>query len=53
LKTRDLDRGASEKKKMIALVSKAWKMLAPLGVETADIRRSVDRAIRHARKNSK
>jgi hypothetical protein len=53
LKTRDLDRGASEKKKMIALVSKAWKMLAPLGVETADIRRSVDRAIRHAWRNSK
>ena len=33
---------------MIALVSIAWKMLAPLGVETADIRRHVDKAVRNA-----
>jgi hypothetical protein len=42
-----------EEKKMIGLVSKAWSMLAPLGVETADIRRLVDDGIRHAWRNSK
>jgi hypothetical protein len=38
----------AEEKKMVALVSKAWEMLAPLGVETADIRRLVDGAVRNA-----
>ena len=38
---------------MIALASKSRKMLAPLGVETAGICRLVDRAIRHALRNSK
>ena len=37
-----------EEKKMIALVARAWEMLAPLGVETSDIRRLVDKAVRNA-----
>jgi hypothetical protein len=37
-----------EEKKMIAIVAKAWVLLAPLGVETADIRRLVDKAVRNA-----
>jgi hypothetical protein len=35
-------------KKMIAIVARAWKLLAPLGVETGDIRRFVDDAVRNA-----
>lgn len=35
-------------KKMIAIVARAWKLLAPLGVETGDIRRFVDDVIRNA-----
>lgn len=37
-----------EEKKMIAIVAKAWALLAPLGVETADIRRLVNNAVRNA-----
>ena len=37
-----------EEKKMIAIVARAWVLLAPLGVETADIRRLVDNAVRNA-----
>jgi hypothetical protein len=37
-----------EEKKMIAIVAKAWVLLAPLGVEPADIRRLVDKAVRNA-----
>jgi hypothetical protein len=37
-----------EEKKMIALVGRAWEILAPLGVETSDIRRLVDKAVRNA-----
>jgi len=37
-----------EEKKMIVLIARAWEMLAPLGVETADIRRLVDKAVRTA-----
>jgi hypothetical protein len=37
-----------EEKKMIAIVAKAWVLLAPLGVETSDIRRLVDNAVRNA-----
>ena len=33
---------------MIAIVAKAWMLLAPLGIETADIRRLVDKAVRNA-----
>jgi hypothetical protein len=40
-----------EEKKMIGLVSKAWALLAPLGVEPADIRRLADNAIRGAWRN--
>jgi len=43
----------AEEKKMIAQVSKAWSMLAPLGVETADISRLLDNAIRHAWRTAK
>jgi len=35
-------------KKMLEIVAKAWKLLAPLGVETGDIRRFVDDVIRNA-----
>ncbi len=37
-----------DEKKMIAIIAKAWVLLAPLGVETADIRRLVDNAVRNA-----
>ena len=37
-----------EEKRMIAIVAKAWVQLAPLGVETPDIRRLVDKAVRNA-----
>lgn len=43
-------------KKMIEIVARAWKFLAPLGVETADIRRVVDDAVRngwHRQSNKK
>jgi hypothetical protein len=46
------DRGASHwslrEKKMISIVAKAWALLAPLGIEPADIRRVADSAIRNA-----
>lgn len=42
-----------EDKQMIALVAKAWKLLAPLGVETSDIRRLVDKAVRDAWKQTR
>jgi len=37
-----------EEAPMIAAVAKAWEFLAPLGVETADLRRIVDMAVRDA-----
>jgi len=39
---------SEEERKMIAIVAKAWVLLAPLGVETADLRRLVDDAVRNA-----
>jgi hypothetical protein len=46
------ERGApswsEEDKKMIAIIAKAWVLLAPLGVETADLRRLVNDAVRNA-----
>jgi hypothetical protein len=36
---------SEDEKKMIAIAAKAWVLLAPLGVETADIRRLVDKAV--------
>ena len=33
---------------MISIVAKAWVLLAPLGVETADIRRLIEKAVRNA-----
>jgi hypothetical protein len=39
---------SEEDKKMIAIIAKAWVLLAPLGVETADLRRLVDDAVRNA-----
>jgi hypothetical protein len=39
---------SEEEKKMIAIVAKAWVLLAPLGVETSDLRRLVDQAVRNA-----
>jgi hypothetical protein len=38
----------TQEKKMIALVARAWEILAPLGVETSDIRELVDGAVRNA-----
>jgi hypothetical protein len=38
---------------MISAVSKAWALLAPLGVETADLRNLVDVAVRDAWKGKK
>jgi hypothetical protein len=37
-----------EEKAMIAAVAKAWTQLAPLGVETSDLRTFLDEAIRYA-----
>lgn len=39
---------SEEDKKMIAIIAKAWVLLAPLGVETADLRRLVNDAVRNA-----
>jgi len=45
-------RGASpwsiQEKKMISVIAKAWALLAPLGIEPADIRRLADNAVRNA-----
>jgi hypothetical protein len=38
---------------MISAVSKAWALLAPLGVETADLRNLVDVAVRNAWKGKR
>jgi hypothetical protein len=37
-----------EEKKMISLIARAWEKLAPLGVETVDLRRLTDKAVRNA-----
>jgi hypothetical protein len=39
---------SEDEKKMIALIAKAWVLLAPMGVETSDIRRLVNNAVRNA-----
>jgi hypothetical protein len=39
---------SAEEKKMMRLVTKAWLLLASLGVEIADIRRLIDKAVRNA-----
>ena len=39
---------SGEEKRMIATVAKAWVLLAPTGVETSDMRRLVDKAVRNA-----
>ena len=39
---------SEEDKKMIAMIAKAWALLAPMGVETADLRRLVNDAVRNA-----
>ena len=39
---------SEDDKKMIAIIAKAWVLLAPLGVETADLRRLVNDAVRNA-----
>ena len=39
---------SEEEKKMIAIIAKAWVLLAPMGVETSDIRRLVNNAVRNA-----
>ena len=39
---------SEEDKKMLAMVAKAWALLAPLGIETADLRRLVNDAVRNA-----
>ena len=37
-----------EEKRMASIVAKAWVLLAPLGIETTDIRRLVNKAVRNA-----
>jgi hypothetical protein len=37
-----------QEKKMIGIIAKAWALLAPLGIEPADIRRLADSAVRNA-----
>jgi len=37
---------------MIATVAKAWIVLAPLGVETSDLRSLIDNAVRNALQGS-
>jgi hypothetical protein len=37
-----------QEKKMISIIAKAWAILAPLGIEPADIRRLADDAVRNA-----
>ncbi len=39
---------STDEKKMTSIVAKAWVILAPLGIETTDIRRLVDKAVRNA-----
>ena len=39
---------SAEDEKTLGIVVKAWMLLAPLGVEAADIRRLVDKAVRNA-----
>jgi hypothetical protein len=39
---------STDEKKMTSIVAKAWVILAPLGVDTTDIRRLVDKAVRNA-----
>ena len=39
---------SEEDKKMMAMIAKAWVLLAPLGVEMADLRRLVDDVVRNA-----
>jgi hypothetical protein len=37
-----------EERKLISMIAKAWVLLAPLGVETDDLRQLVDNAVRNA-----
>ncbi|MGH9667755.1 MAG: hypothetical protein ACRD9L_25335 [Bryobacteraceae bacterium] len=39
---------STDEKKLTSTVAKAWVLLAPLGIETTDIRRLVDKAVRNA-----
>ncbi|MGI8746659.1 MAG: hypothetical protein ACR2NN_29610 [Bryobacteraceae bacterium] len=39
---------STDEKRMTSIVAKAWVLLAPLGVETTDIRTLVDKAVRNA-----
>jgi hypothetical protein len=52
LVTQSLAKGPSnwsiQDKKMISIIAKAWALLAPLGIESADIRRLADNAVRNA-----
>lgn len=37
----------ADETKMIAIVAKAWALLAPLGIETSDLRSLIDNAVRN------
>ena len=39
---------STDEKRMTAIVAKAWVLLAPLGIETADIRRLMEKTVRNA-----
>jgi hypothetical protein len=47
-RARGVSRWSHQEKKMISIVAKAWTLLAPLGIEPADIRRLADNAVRNA-----
>jgi hypothetical protein len=47
-RARGTSRWSVQEKKMISIVAKAWTLLAPLGIEPADIRRLTDNAVRNA-----
>jgi hypothetical protein len=47
-RARGTSRWFIQEKKMISIIAKAWALLAPLGIEPADIRRLSDNAVRDA-----
>jgi hypothetical protein len=48
VKTRGAAAWRPDEKRILSLTARAWERLAPLGVETADIRRLIDLAVRNA-----
>jgi hypothetical protein len=42
------DSWSQEEKKMLSMVAKAWVLLAPMGIETPDLHRLIQSAVRNA-----